>query len=227
MSFKENFPSYHSIVGNNLLRTIHDDAVSINTKNLSISLTITIGLWLMSYVLIQLHIIDNDHMLPFIAWLFIPQIIGSIIGILSILFILHNICQSLTLQTEERRQYLENNNNNDVNNMIDYQSLPLLRQILLWSLILFVFFVCILLTQVLMYLFIVRSIGLWEAMSPVLIITFLLLSYLFVIDTLSISSISTLSLLVLGISLLLLLSESVIIIIIPRVSILYNEISGH
>jgi len=193
------YKSYNSIDIINPSISIEDDAVSISLKHLSLNIIIVIGLWLISYTLIIIQIIDN-HFIKFISYLFIPMIIGTIYGILSIILITKKLFNSLTLQTEERREYLEQHNNNDTNNMIDYHSLPLLRRLLFCNLLLFLFLISVLITQILMYIYFVYTnyISILQAMIPVILYTFLFLSYMFIIDTLSINSVFIILLIVVG-----------------------------
>jgi hypothetical protein len=81
---------------------------------------------------------------------------------------------------------------------IDYDSLPLMRRLLWWNIVLGVSFLFALVAQTLFYLWFVHEImGLWEALLPVAIIGVVYLTYLYIIEAFSTTASIVISLLAL------------------------------
>lgn len=72
---------------------------------------------------------------------------------------------------------------------IDFESLPLMRRLFFWSTVLATFLLLTLSTQVFLYLWIVAGvIGMWHAVIPLLIIFTVLFIYLILVKTMSLSA---------------------------------------
>ena len=79
---------------------------------------------------------------------------------------------------------------------IDYESLPLMRQLFCWTFSCCCCFCLVLIAQILFYLWFVHSIiGMFHAIIPVSVLGVLLLLYLYIVDVVSISESFCISLL--------------------------------
>ena len=79
---------------------------------------------------------------------------------------------------------------------IDYDSLPLMRQLFCWNFSFCLSFVLLLIAQVLFYMWFIHSqIGMWHAIFPVSILCIGFLTYLYVVNAVSLSEVFCISLL--------------------------------
>jgi len=178
-----------------------DDLVSNCISILCRGVTTMCLLWLCSFVLIQIDVLYEDTpSLPLpILDLFLPMWLGSAVGLGSILFVLlYKIRRALfggdvIWISRERRLFMRASGSrsssaieDNVQMYVDNDALPLLRNLLFFAIVLCVFSVNALLTQILFYLWLVRSIiGMWHAILPVLSLGLLLLIYFYSIHTLT------------------------------------------
>jgi len=184
-------------------RTINDDLITLETKKLYFIITITILLWLLSFLLIIYNVInkikvDNNY---YNVYLFIPMWLGTIISIIKIITMIYSICSNPTLIPRERStrllnimKYKDNNNtainNNDNDNYeenmeelryIDYDSLPLMRRLFCSSFLLLISLILILITQILFSLWYLfyndHIINIYHTFIPIIILFILFLLY--------------------------------------------------
>ena len=199
--------SIYNILTSLIKRTINDDLITLETKKLYFIITITILLWLLSFILIIYYIINkikinNNY---YYVYLFIPMWLGTIISIIKIITMIYSICSNPTLIPRERStrllniiKYQNNNNNtavnkndndyddNDEENMeelryIDYDSLPLMRRLFCSSFLLLLSLILIIITQILFslwYLFYNNHIiNIYHTFIPIIILFCLFLLY--------------------------------------------------
>lgn len=166
-----------------------DDAVSIGVKRLSATFIFCVILWLISYIMVLLQVIDKGHFVSYTAFLFIPMWIGSIGGLVLIVFILRNVCKNgATLVSRERRLFMRAQGL-ELEQFIDFESLPLMRRLFFWSSVLATFLILTLTTQIFLYMWVVAGvIGIWHAAIPVLIEFAIIQIYFILVKTLSLAS---------------------------------------
>jgi hypothetical protein len=184
-------------------RTINDDLITLETKKLYFIITITILLWLLSFLLIIYNVInkikvDNNY---YNVYLFIPMWLGTIISIIKIITMIYSICSNPTLIPRERStrllnimKYKDNNNTainyNDNDNYeenmeelryIDYDSLPLMRRLFCSSFLLLLSLILIMITQILFSLWYLfyndHIINIYHTFIPIIILFSLFLLY--------------------------------------------------
>ena len=180
------YDSVYDSVNSSTVNSSSDDAVSLGVKKLSATFTICVLLWLLSYVMVMLQVIDKGHFVYYTAFLFVPMWVGSIYGFGSIIRILMGVCKNgSTLVSNERRLFLQAQGE-ELEQFISFESLPLMRRLFFWSSVFATFLVLSLTAQVFLYLWIVAGvIGMWHAFYPVLLVAVLLLLYLCLVKTLS------------------------------------------
>lgn len=163
-----------------------DDAVSIGVRRLSTTLMVSVCLWLLSYIMVMLQVIEKGHFVPFTSFLFIPMWIGSVYGFVSITVILIDVCRNCgTLISKERKLFMQAQGV-ELEQYVDFESLPLMRRLFFWSSVLATFLVLSFTTQIFFYLWLVAgAIGMWHAFYPVLLVFILLFIYLILVKTLS------------------------------------------
>lgn len=166
-----------------------DDAVSIGVKRLCTTFIFCVVLWLISYIMVLLQVIDQGHFVRFTAFLFIPMWIGSIGGLALIVFILRSVCKNgATLVSRERRLFMLAQGL-ELEQFIDFESLPLMRRLFFWSSVLATFLILTLTTQIFLYMWVVAGvIGIWHAAIPVLIEFAIIQIYFILVKTLSLAS---------------------------------------
>jgi hypothetical protein len=198
----KHFSIYYSLTSL-IKRTINDDLITLETKKLYFVITITILLWLLSFLLIIYNIIykikvNNNY---YNIYLFIPMWLGTIISIVKIITMIYSICSNPTLIPRERStrllnimKYKDNNytainnndNDNDEENMeelryIDYDSLPLMRRLFCSSFLLLLSFILIIITQILFSLWYLfyndHIINIYHTFIPIIILFCLFLLY--------------------------------------------------
>lgn len=103
-----------------------------------------------------------------------------------------------TLVPRERRLFMRAQGTDAAHQYIDFDSLPLMRRLLWWNLVLGVSFLFAIVAQTLFYLWFVHAImGLWEALIPVSILGALYLAYLYIIEAFSMTASIVMSLIAL------------------------------
>ncbi|KAJ1439652.1 hypothetical protein B484DRAFT_443882, partial [Ochromonadaceae sp. CCMP2298] len=163
-----------------------DDSVSLGVKKVGLALTVVVSLWLLSFLLVMVQIIEHETIGPRDFALFAPMWVGSLLGLVTVVMVSVNVCKSSTLVSRERRLFMRAQGTERQSEFIDYESLPLMRRLLCWNLALALSFLLILITQVLFSLwFISAAIGVWHALVPVLLLASLCLLYLCLMDVLS------------------------------------------
>ena len=184
-------------------RTINDDLITLETKKLYFIITITILLWLLSFLLIIYNIINKIKVYNnyYNVYLFIPMWLGTIISIIKIITMIYSICSNPTLIPRERStrllnimKYKDYNNtainNNDNDNYeenmeelryIDYDSLPLMRRLFCSSFLLLLSLILIMITQILFSLWYLfyndHIINIYHTFIPIIILFSLFLLY--------------------------------------------------
>ena len=166
-----------------------EDAVSHGIRKLGGCLMRTTLLWLLSYVLIMIHEIIGYQSTSIIYRVveFIPLWIGSLLGMIEIVILLQLVCkQGSTLISKERRIYMIAYDSNP-EEYINSESLPLLRQLLFWSILLSIIYITTFATQIYsFYWLITGKIGLWRSLIPMIIMFAILLIYVTMVKSLSI-----------------------------------------
>lgn len=192
--------SYDSVsIKSSVIASTVDDAVSLGVKRLCTTFITCTVLWLISYVVIMLQVIDKGHFVPFTSFLFIPMWIGSLYGLVSIALIIMSVCKhGGTLISKERRLFMLALGL-QIEQYIDFESLPLMRRLFFWSTVLATFLLLTLTTQIFLYLWIVAGlIGMWHAVIPLLIMFTAIFIYLILVNTMSLTACSCFALSFLG-----------------------------
>jgi hypothetical protein len=192
--------SYDSVsIKSSVIASTVDDAVSLGVKRLCTTFITCTVLWLISYVVIMLQVIEKGHFVPFTSFLFIPMWIGSLYGLVSIALIIMGVCKhGGTLISKERRLFMLALGL-QIEQYIDFESLPLMRRLFFWSTVLATFLLLTLTTQIFLYLWIVAGlIGMWHAVIPLLITFTVIFIYLILVKTMSLTACSCFALSFLG-----------------------------
>ena len=168
-----------------------DDAVSLGVKRLCFILTICTSLWLLSFLLVMTDVILGGRYVPSSLWLFVPMWLGSALGCACVVAISLNVCRNATLVSPERRLFMRAQGSEGSEawasaRFIDYDSLPLMRRLFCWNLVLLVTFLLALVAQVLFSLwFTFGLIGLWHALGPVLVLGAAYIAFVYAVDVVS------------------------------------------
>ncbi len=165
---------------------IEDDVVSMGIKLLYLSHSVSILLWLLSFVLIMVQICENDKFSLETAPLFIPMWFGSCLGIVSGILVCQKVCNNAVLVSRERRLFMRAQGIESDLEFIDYDSLPLMRRLFCLDVVSVVTFVVAFVAQILFYLwFVDELLGIWEALLPICCLVGLYLLYMFTVRVFS------------------------------------------
>ena len=142
--------SYGSLQQNYNVNDLDDDAVSVALKKFTKRISWMISLWLMSYVIVMLQVIDKGHFVRWTVVLFIPMWSGSLIGILAVLSVLMLFCfGEKKIVTRDEFHALKSTTSKPISDSyVNFDSLPLLRRLLFWSCTVIVFVSMITISQV-------------------------------------------------------------------------------
>ena len=174
-----------------------DDAVTLGIKVLCARWSLTIFLWMISYLLVMLQVISNGTLVSSTALLFLPMWTGSVLAIMAVVLVISGTCSNTRLISPEQRLFLRTRGNVDESQYIDYDSLPLLRRLFFVGAVSALFALMAITTQILFYLWLMEGvIGMWNALCPVIIVFIIILCYMFAMNTISLSSCLVASLLV-------------------------------
>eukprot|EP01038_Epipyxis_sp_PR26KG_P015845 gene15845-21467_t len=185
-----------------LKHDIEDDAVSLSVKYFVLWFSFCLILWLISFVAVMIQIMDKGNLTKENAALFIPMWVGSVLGILSSVRISLKVCNNATLVSRERRLFMRAHGTEDGQQFIDYDSLPLMRRLFFWTIVLSISFLFALFAQILYYLwFIHKVIGIWHAIVPISFLIIVYLFYMYIVEVFSLISCFNVSLLALEMSL--------------------------
>lgn len=167
-------------------RSREDDAVSRGVKQLARFVTISLLLWELSFIIIMYEVIYYDRF-SFRDWpMFLPMWLGSIFGILVCFSISWQLCQNAKLVTRERRLYINAQGIDNLGFYVDYESLPLLRRLFCWNIIVGIGFVFALLGQIFFYRWFNHpSYSLVEAAGPIIILVTLFALYMISVNVFS------------------------------------------
>lgn len=179
-------------------KTAEDDLITLETKKLYFILTITISLWLLSFILIVYVVLNDKQIVNIDVILFIPMWLGTAIGIIKVVTMTRSICSNPTLVPRERNARLfmmAIDNESEDTKFIDYDSLPLMRRLFCSSFLLLISFFLIIITQVLYSLwFVYRMIDIWHALVPIIILFCLFIAYSSIVKAASLQTCLLLSL---------------------------------
>lgn len=151
-----------------LKKNDEDDIVTLGVKRFFLVLSICFLLWLISFDLIMAQIIYFSNILDLIFLFFIPMWIGSVLGICYSIQISYDVCRNSTLISKERRQFMKEEGLDNDLNFIDYESLPIMRQLFCWNTTLFLSFLLAFISQILFYFWFIGSSikSLWYVLLP-------------------------------------------------------------
>jgi hypothetical protein len=167
-------------------RTKDDDVVTLGLKRLCFAFGVTIGLWLLSFVIIMLEISVEGRTWPEDLAMFVPMWLGTAIGILSTILVSRHICMNANLVTKEQRLELREEGRERDSLFVDYDSLALLRRVLCWNVGLFMSFLLLFLSQILFSLwYIFGAVGLWRALVPAIMLAAGYLCYIYMMNVVS------------------------------------------
>ena len=171
--------------GSMVTETVPDDAVTSALRKLVKRWSETISMWLLSFILVMLLEIMYDHLPAWGIIFFVPMWYGSGIQVVASIYILKDLCQagSKTVQ----RSDVERLRDNVRTKFVEHDSLMLMRKIFLYGLlsVLYAFFA--ILSQIMIYLWLVSgAIGMWQALIPVIIVALCFLAYTLLVRTCSV-----------------------------------------
>lgn len=170
-------------------KVTEDDVVSLAVKQLCVWFSLTMVLWLVSFVLVMLEIIDHDWFPREKVLLFVPMWVGSSVGLLSVIAVSIRVCRNATLISSERRLYMRRQGTETASLFIDYDSLPLMRRLFCWNLTLSATFIMLIIAQALFSIwFLYDKVELWHALVPVILLVCSYLGYLYIMAFMSLSS---------------------------------------
>jgi len=187
-------------------KTDNDDLITLETKKLYFIITITILLWLLSFILIIYYVINDIKIDNYDIYLFIPMWLGTIISIIKIITMIFYICSNPNLVPRERSTRLfmitynktnnNNNNNIDLNNddnneikFIDYDSLPLMRRLFCSSFLILISLILIMITQILFSLYYIYQYNnIYHTIIPIIILFCLFILYSTIIKAASLQT---------------------------------------
>lgn len=162
------------------LKQVEDDVVTLGVKALSGMLSLCILLWLLSFVLVMIQIIEHDLYFSINALLFLPMWLGTSIAITTTFYVSTNVCRNATLVTRERRSFMRAFNVQSDLEYIDYESLPLCRKLFFVAITVGVSSTVALFAQILFYLWFAGVIkDVWNALIPVVTILVLYQIYMY------------------------------------------------
>jgi hypothetical protein len=164
----------------------NDDAVSVAVKRFTLMLCITIILWIISFDLVMMQIIFRENFSSTNWAIFIPMWVGTCLGFVGAIRVSLNVCSSATLITRDRKVLLVHQQHRLTDrNYVDHQSLPLMRRLFCWSIVLSISFFIILTAQILFYLWFAKVFSIWDSIFSIGGILFVYLLYMYVVNIFS------------------------------------------
>ena len=171
------------------VNTVDDDVVTLGVKALAFVVSITTALWLVTFVLVMIQIIENDTFFPINALLFAPMWCGTIISISASFYISINVCRNAVLVTKERREYMQAYHIDSDLEYIEYDSLPLCRKLFCLSITVGISTSIALISQILFYLWFAGVLeDVWDALSPIITLCILYQIYMYAMKFFSLQS---------------------------------------
>ena len=172
-----------------------DDAVSVAVKRIGRTFSICFVLWSVSYALTFFIAAVDGNVSPVVwALLFSPMWVGSVYGIISISRVIWTVCRKGTALVTREAHLIKKAIGENPENHMTYDSLPLMRRMLFWSSVLAAFILVSFCSQLCYFIWLVAGvIELWRALAPVLALLTLLLVYMFLVRTISIPTFLTLA----------------------------------
>jgi hypothetical protein len=164
----------------------NDDAVSVAVKRFTLMLCITIILWIISFDLVMMQIISRENFSSTNWAIFTPMWVGTCLGFVGAIRVSLNVCSSATLITRDRKVLLVHQQHRLTDrNYVDHQSLPLMRRLFCWSIVLSISFFIILTAQILFYLWFAEVLSIWDSIFSIGGILFVYLLYMYVVNIFS------------------------------------------
>lgn len=162
-----------------------DDAVSVAVKKFHFLICTCILLWLISFNLVMAQIITNEQFSTRNWTLFVPMWLGSLGGMLGAITVSWRVCSRTTVVSKERKSMLIRQLNYDENNYVDHQSLPLMRRLFCWSVVISISFFMIFITQVFYYLWFIGLMQIWDSFISIIFIFVIFLLYMYTVQIFS------------------------------------------
>lgn len=174
------------------------DAASMGVRQFIVIWSFALAFWLLSINLIVMALVSFDKF-NINDWpLFLPMWIGSSLGLCGSVSVFWRLYSGATLITRERRQYMLAQGILEDQLFIEYESLPLMRVVLLWSFGGALVFAVMLVSQWLYFLWFNNHLSsLLEVFLPIGVLFTLLGGYLLVSRIFTVSDALLLALLVL------------------------------
>ena len=183
--------SYGSI--QTIRRLATDDAVAVAIRNLSRHLSIMVLIWLISFALMIMHITFNQNIILGYNFIyFVPMITGTFYGLFHTIIIVrrlrptHLVFVSFERMLFMRAQGIDIDNEASTIQYAEYESLPLTRLLLFWSLAIATLLALSALTQLLFFLWLaIGAVEMWHALLPLATLLVSLIAFLYVAQILS------------------------------------------
>lgn len=167
----------------------NDDAITLAINSIVLTFKILASSFLLSYFLFTIQMIFDRYSLFVDEVSFTPMFIGLIYCVVSWSLLLRKFCRGLTAISPERRLFMRAQGLDIRADYMTYDSFPLMRQLFFWIIVLIIFGLLILTSYILFYLwFTIGAIGMWHALVPALCVLVLIISYLYVVNTIHVTS---------------------------------------
>lgn len=185
----KNYLSVETAVGENDADDDNDDAITLASSTIALTIKIFSFSFLLSHFLFTVQIIFNCYNQLMDEVSFTPMLLGLIYCICSWSFLLSKFCRGLTVISPERRLFMRAQGLDIREDYMTYDSFPLMRQLFFCIIVLIIFGTLTLISYTLFYLwFTTGIIGIWYALAPALLVFSLIMSYLYVVNTVHIKS---------------------------------------
>jgi len=165
----------------------NDDAITLAIYSIALTFKILAFSSLLSCFSFTMQAIFNHYSVFADQVSITPMFMGLIYCVVSWSMLLRKFCRGLTAISPERRLFMRAQGLDIRTDYMTYESFPLMRQLFFWIIVLIIFGILVLISYVLFYLwFTFGVIGMWHALVPALSVLFLIMSYLYVVNTIHI-----------------------------------------
>lgn len=160
-----------------------DDLVTISVKKFNLLIILSFICWLISFAMIMCQIISNETLFSENWFCFLPMWLGSFLGLYGVVQVFFTVCRPSSLISRERKLYLMEHfpQQYEERNYIEHQSLPLMRRLFCWSIVLAIAYSLILIAQVCYYFWFIHMISLWDSMISLIFILTIFMVYMYLV----------------------------------------------
>ncbi len=187
---RNDVPKEEDSLGNQILnfynkvllhRNPDDDLVTVSVKKFNLFILGSLVCWLISFAMIMTQIITSYTAFSGNWLCFIPMWIGSFVGLFGVFRVFLTVCRPSSLITRERKLYLQKYYPQQFQerNYIEQQSLPLMRRLFCWSIVLAITYFLLLIAQICYYFWFIKVLSIWDSVISLTLIlsTFMIYMY--------------------------------------------------